>query len=445
MARTFHIGGVRLKDCKLSAHSAMERVELPMRVVLPLGQHIGAPARPVVAAGDRVVRGQCVAEAASVVSASLHSPISGIVRSIGLVRNARGFDVEAIEIEATESDHRIDIESMSKPLVAVRDKGNVSADEILACVREAGIVGLGGATFPTAVKLNVPPGKNIDTLVINAAECEPYLTCDHALMLSDPAGIIIGAELVMKALGVSNAVIGVEDNKPDAIESLRSHVAPGSGIVIVPLKEKYPQGGEKQLIFAMTRREVPSGGLPADVGVVVVNVATARAVCMAVVYGEPLIERVVTVTGPRLPRPANYLVPIGYPVDELISKSGGDDVPVGKIVLGGPMMGAAVENTEVPVEKGSSGILLLPPDMSHRAQPEPCILCARCVSVCPMGLEPYLISTLSRLGRVGEAVDAGVADCIECGSCSYICPSSRPILDFIRYGKMSSRRVRKSK
>ncbi len=318
MARTFHIGGVRLKDCKLSAHSAMERVELPMRVVLPLGQHIGAPARPVVAAGDRVVRGQCVAEAASVVSASLHSPISGIVRSIGLVRNARGFDVEAIEIEATESDHRIDIESMSKPLVAVRDKGNVSADEILACVREAGIVGLGGATFPTAVKLNVPPGKNIDTLVINAAECEPYLTCDHALMLSDPAGIIIGAELVMKALGVSNAVIGVEDNKPDAIESLRSHVAPGSGIVIVPLKEKYPQGGEKQLIFAMTRREVPSGGLPADVGVVVVNVATARAVCMAVVYGEPLIERVVTVTGPRLPRPANYLVPIGYPVDELI-------------------------------------------------------------------------------------------------------------------------------
>lgn len=439
MLKTFKPGGVRLVDNKLSAHSPIINVELPRKVILTLAQHIGKPAQPVVAIGDKVTRGSCVAMASGRISAPVHTPVTGTVKYIGPVSGARGFQVPAIVIEASDDDHRADVEACASAVVPVRSTDSVSPAEILDLVSRAGVVGLGGATFPTAVKISVPAGKSVDCLVINGVECEPYLTCDHALMSERPDEIIEGVRLVMKAVGVERAVIGIENNKSDVISLLRKKTNRFGNIEVVALKERYPQGGEKQLIYAFTRRVVPSGGLPADVGVVVVNVATAYAVNRAVIYNEPLMSRIVTVTGPEVPHPANYCVPLGTAVSDLLMLSGCGDVADGKVIFGGPMMGAAVSSVDVPVEKGISGILLLPGRKSHRREPDPCVRCAKCVSACPMGLQPYLISTLSSLGRITEVERYGISDCIECGSCSYVCPSARPLLDFIRYGKVKVR------
>ena len=306
---------------------------------------------------------------------------------------------------------------------------------ILKRITEAGIVGLGGATFPSHVKLTVPRGKKAECLIINGVECEPYLTSDHALMLEKAEEIMVGIQLLMKALHVSKACIGIENNKIDAIEQMQRLALAYEGITVHALKVKYPQGGEKQLIKAITGREVPSGGLPVDVGVVVFNVGTVFAVYEAVQKNKPLIERIVTVTGKNIKQPANFRVRIGTSIASLIEAAGGLPENTGKIIMGGPMMGKALGNTKVPVVKGTSGILIFPAEESSRPVMQPCIRCARCLSVCPMALEPYLLMPLSQQNIFDRLEVEHVMDCVECGSCSYTCPANRPLLDFIRLGK----------
>jgi len=306
-------------------------------------------------------------------------------------------------------------------------------------------VGMGGATFPTHVKLMIPPGKKAEYLIINGVECEPYLTSDHRLMLEKPAEIITGIRLLMKALGVEKAIIGIENNKPDAIELLSKTAADYPGIEVVPLKVKYPQGGEKQLIAALTGREVPSGKLPIEVGCVVQNVGTAFAVYEAVQKNKPLIERIVTVTGSNISQPSNFLVRIGTPIITLLEKAGWNPEKAGKIINGGPMMGKALFSPEVPLVKGTSGILVLNRDEAYREKTEPCIRCAKCISVCPMGLQPYLLARVSEIGRFDIAENEYILDCIECGSCQYTCPSARPLLDHIRLGKYKVNQIIRSR
>jgi len=299
---------------------------------------------------------------------------------------------------------------------------------------EAGIVGLGGATFPSHVKLTVPKGKKAEYLIVNGVECEPYLTADHELMMERPEALFAGIQIMMKGLGVEKAILGIENNKPDAIKKMKE-VAEGSAVRVQGLKVKYPQGGEKQLVQALLKREVPSGGLPIDVGVVVFNVGTVHAAYEAVMKNKPLIERVVTVTGKSLGKPSNYMVRIGTPVSYLIEKAGGLPEQAAKVINGGPMMGKALSSTDVPVVKGTSGILLIDRSEARRKEVLPCIRCTKCVKVCPMGLEPYLLMSLAEKALFERMETEKVLDCIECGSCSFTCPSSRPLLDYIRLGK----------
>ncbi|MCM1020576.1 MAG: electron transport complex subunit RsxC [Muribaculum sp.] len=436
---TFRKGGVHPPEYKITAGTGIKTVELPREVVLTFAQHIGAPAACSLVKGDKVVRGQEVAQAGGFVSAAVHSPITGTVTTVGQTRNAYGQLVATVAIAADEADHEADLKAIAdaKPARTAEQINDLQAKEIIDIVAQAGIVGLGGATFPTRVKLSPPPGSKADIVIINAVECEPFLTNDHALMLAKPDEIITGVKLLMKAAGVDRAVIGIEANKPDAIALLAEKAASAEGIEVMPLKVKYPQGGEKQLIKAVTGREVPAGALPIATGAIVQNVATAYAVYEAVVWNKPLIERVITVTGPSVSNPGNYLVPLGYPIAKLVEMAGGVPSDTGKILFGGPMMGRAVTNLDTPTIKGISGVLMLPQSMSERNKPEPCIRCASCVSACPMGLQPYLISTLARLGQWEQVEVEGVMNCIECGCCSYTCPSSRPLLDYIRLGKMT--------
>lgn len=432
---TFHPGGVHLPDSKLSAGKPIVDVGLPHKVVITMSQHQGAPARPVVSVGDEVKRFQLVGEAQGFISANIHSPITGVVKAVGPVVGSYGYDVEAVTVEASEEQHEADVEM---PRVRVRDDAAIAAmspDDIIAVSKDFGLVGMGGATFPTYVKLKVPEGRHADVMIVNAAECEPYLTSDHALMLAEPEAVVRGVEIARKACGAPEAVIAVEANKPDAIELLSRHIPAGIHVRVMALKERYPQGGEKQLINAVTGRQVPNGKLPIDAGAVVINVGTVYALWRAVAYSEPLVERIVTVTGPAMERCGNFRAVTGTPISTLLGLTDAYLEQGSKLVLGGPMMGRAALNPDAPVEKGTSGLLVLPPDMARRAEPEACVRCAKCVSVCPMGLEPYLISTLSRLRRIDDAAGENIMACIECGSCSYVCPSSRPILDFIRLGK----------
>ncbi len=436
---TFKKGGIHPPEFKITARREIKEVALPREVVITLAQHIGAPAVCAMAKGDRVCRGQEVAQAGGFVSAPVHSPITGTITAIGQSRNAYGQLVATVTIAADDADHDADLKAIAgaTPVRTPEQAMAMEPKEITDIVAQAGIVGLGGATFPTKVKLSPPPGSKADIVIINAVECEPFLTNDHALMLAHPDEILEGVKLLMHAAGVERAVIGIEANKPDAIALLGSKAKNFSGIEVMPLIVKYPQGGEKQLIKAVTGREVPSGALPIATGAIVQNVATAYAVYEAVIWGKPLMERIITVTGPSLSNPGNYLVPVGYPLAKLVELAGGVPADTGKILLGGPMMGRAITNIDTPTIKGISGVLMLPQSMSERAQSEPCIRCAACVGVCPMGLQPYLISTHSRLGNWDDAEKLGVMNCIECGCCSYTCPSSRPILDYIRLGKMT--------
>lgn len=435
--KTFPKGGVHPPENKISAAVPIEMLPIPETVIIHLSQHLGAPAQPVVEKGEQVKVGQLIAKSAGFVSAPIHSPVSGTIEKIESVPDTSGYKKPAIIIKV-EGDKWIDTIDRSPDLIK---ETTLSKEEIIARISEMGIVGLGGATFPSHVKMMIPTGKKAEILIINGVECEPYLTSDHRLMLERSEELLVGISLVMRALGVSRAVIGIERNKPDAIAQLTSLSGQYAGIRVEPLKVKYPQGGEKQLIKAITGREVPSGKLPVDVGAVVHNVGTIVAVYEAVMKNKPLFERVVTVTGKLLERPANYLVRIGTPIEFLVKAAGGMPEDTGKVINGGPMMGKALLSLAVPVSKGTSGIVLLSQSAARRKPVMNCIRCRRCSSVCPMGLEPYLLQALSEQARWDEVEANRVMDCIECGSCSFICPASRPLVDFIRTGKANVNRI----
>ncbi|NPD45151.1 MULTISPECIES: electron transport complex subunit RsxC [unclassified Lentimicrobium] len=429
--KTFKLGGVHPPENKLSAQAAIEYLPLPKQVTVPIGQHLGAPATPVVKKGDEIKVGQLLAKASGFISANIHSPVSGKVFKIDDVYDSSGYRKPSIIINV-EGDEWLENIDQSKDIV--KDI-KLSNKEIVDKINEMGVVGLGGATFPSFVKLMVPEGKKVEFLVINGVECEPYLTSDHRLMLERGEEMMIGISILMKGLNVDKALIGVENNKPDAIEELKRLAKNFKGIEIHPLKVQYPQGGEKQLIQAITGKEVPSGKLPLEVGCVVNNVGTALAVYEAIQKNKPLIERVVTVTGKSVKKPSNFMVRIGTPVKELIEAAEGLPEDTGKIINGGPMMGKALLNTDVPVVKGTSGILIMPENESKRGETSNCIRCAKCVQVCPMGLEPVYLSKTSKLQMFDKVENERVMDCIECGSCSYTCPANIPLLDFIRFGK----------
>lgn len=431
MLKTFKKGGVHPPENKLSAGKPIEVLPLPASVFIPVAQHIGAPATPVVNRGDTVKVGQVIAKSSSFVSTNIHSSVSGKVKKVDFQADSSGYPKQGIFIDVDGDEWLEEIDRSED----FKKEFDLSGEEIVKKIQEAGIVGLGGATFPTHVKLVPPKGMKADVLLINGVECEPYLTSDHRLMLEKTDEILVGTQLLMKALNVEKAVIGIENNKPDAIQKLTEKSKGFNGISVTALKVKYPQGGEKQLIKAVTGREVPSGGLPIAVGAVVSNVGTAFAVYEAIQKNKPLFERVVTITGKGVSKPSNFLVRIGTSTSALVEAAGGLPEESGKIISGGPMMGRAIASLDVPVTKGTSGILLLKKEESKREPVIACIRCSRCVSVCPMGLEPYLLMTLSEKQIFDRAEEDKIMDCIECGSCSYTCPSSRPLLDYIRFGK----------
>lgn len=430
--KTFPKGGVHPSDNKLSRAQAVEALPLPESVNVPLSQHIGAPAVARVAKGDTVKVGQLIAEAVGFMSADIHAPVSGVVTAVDLQPNGQGIRQPMITIRR-EGDEWAEGIDRSKELVR---ECALAPSEILERIKRAGIVGMGGAAFPTHIKLSVPAGKRVEWLIINGVECEPYLTSDHRSMLERSEELLVGITILMRALGVGRAAVGIENNKPDAIARLGELAAAYPGIRIVPLRVRYPQGGEKQLIAAVTGREVPPPpGLPIDVGAVVCNVSTTLAVYDAVQKNKPLIERVVTVTGRQLREPKNLLVRLGTPVSALIEAAGG--LPEGevRVLNGGPMMGRAVCNLASPVVKGCSGITVLGGAEARRGAESVCIKCAKCVGACPMGLEPYLLSKLARRQLWERLEGEWVTNCIECGCCQFTCPANIPLLDYIRLGK----------
>lgn len=431
MLKTFRIGGIHPPENKLSAGKHIAALDIPKQVIIPLSQHIGAPAQALVKKGDMVKVGTLIAKAGGFVSANIHSSVSGKVNKIDNALDASGYRKPAvyIDVEGDEWEESIDCSS------TIVRTCELSSKEIIDKIAAAGIVGLGGATFPTQVKLIPPPGTKAEVLIINGVECEPYLTSDHSLMMEKGEEILIGISLLMKATNVTKAIIGIENNKPDALAYLKKLVSEFKGIEIEPLKVQYPQGGEKQLIDAIIRKQVKSGALPISVGAVVQNVGTAFAVYEAVQKNKPLIERVVTVTGKGVSNPSNFRVRIGTQISTLIEAAGGVPENTGKIIGGGPMMGKALISEEVPVTKGSSGILILSKEESVRKPVYDCIRCAKCVQACPMGLNPSLLMNATEFTEWDLAEKNYITDCIECGSCSYTCPANRPLLDHIRLGK----------
>ncbi|PKP46151.1 MAG: electron transport complex subunit RsxC [Bacteroidetes bacterium HGW-Bacteroidetes-11] len=429
--KTFRIGGVHPEENKLSATAAIEVMALPQKVYIPISQSLGAPSKVVVEKGAIVKTGQLIAKGEAFISSNVHSSVSGKVARIDEILDTSGYKRPAvfIDVEGDEWEDGID----RNPDIVEEIK--LSREDIVKRIHELGIVGLGGATFPSHVKLMVPDGKKAEYLLINGVECEPYLTADHRLMLEKGEEMLIGISILKKALGVSKAFIGIESNKPDAIEHLKRLCANHQGIDVIPLKVKYPQGGEKQLIKAVVNREVPSGKLPIEVGCVVNNVGTALAVYEAIQKNKPLIERIVTVTGKSVTKPSNFMVRIGTPVSTLIEAAGGLPENTGKVISGGPMMGKALTSLEAPVVKGTSGILIMPAEESKRTQVLNCIRCGRCITACPMGLEPVLLAQLSENLLFERAEAERIMDCIECGSCHYTCPAGRPLLDYLRLGK----------
>jgi len=431
--RTFKIGGVHPRDNKqFSAHQPITECPLPKQAIIPLVQHIGAPAQAVVEVGAKVKVGELLAKAGGFVSANICSPVSGTVTKIGDWTDAWGAPGQAIYIDVQGDEWLPEIDRTPELERACTMEPKAIIDKIAA----AGIVGLGGACFPTHVKLLPPPGKKAEVLIVNGVECEPYLTCDHQLMLEHGEEIIVGIEILKRALGVDRAIIGIENNKKDAIEHMTKLAQTKLGIEVMPLKLKYPQGGEKQLIDACIGRQVPSGALPIEVGAVVDNVATIYAVYEAVQKNKPLISRVMTVTGKNVTKPGNYCVRFGTPIEEVIALAGGVPADTGKIIGGGPMMGRAMDHIEnMPANKRLSGLLFLPEDESVRPEEENCIRCGKCVQACPMGLEPYLLQRMSQLEMWEDCEKHDVMDCIDCGCCVFACPAHRRLLDGIRPAK----------
>ena len=433
--KTFSMGGVHPEENKLSAASPIRKAGLPKQAMFSMFQHIGAPANPVVKKGDVVKVGTLLAEAGGFVSAPIYSSVSGKVNKVDAVLDASGLRRMAVivDVEGDEWEESID---RSTDLVKLSDRPELDSKTIVEKIKAAGIVGMGGATFPTHVKLCPPPGKVAECVIVNAVECEPYLTADHRLMLEHPDEVLVGLDLVMKAVGVTKGYIGIENNKPDAIALMTEKAVAYPHIEVVPLKVRYPQGGEKQLIDAVIGRQVPAPpALPIDTGAIVQNVGTCFAIYEAVMKNKPLIERIITVTGKSLAQPSNLLARLGTPFAQLVEECGGLPADAGKIIGGGPMMGKALLSLDVPMTKGSSGLLIMTDKESRRAEMEPSIRCAKCVNACAMGLEPYLLSKLSAQGEWDMAEANDVVSCIECGCCQFTCPSHRPLLDMIRVGK----------
>ena len=433
--RTFKIGGIHPADEKLSAHMATQQAALPKQAVFPLSQHIGAPAVPVVKKGDRVMVGTLLAQAGGFVSAPVHASVSGVVAKIDNVPDASGYRKPAIIVNV-EGDEWLPSIDRTSTLERIEDHAELTPDIIISRIKEAGITGMGGAGFPTFIKLMPPPGTKAQCVILNGVECEPYITADHRLMLEHADEILVGLQLLMKAVNVTKGYIGIEANKPDAIRLFEEKTLAMPHIKVVPLQQRYPQGGEKQLVDAVIQRQVPMPpAIPVNVGAVVQNVATAFAVYQAVMKHKPLFERYVTVTGKQLKQPANLLVRMGTSMGELLQACGALPEGDNKVLAGGPMMGKAVSTLEAPIVKGSNCVTVLSGDEAKRLTPQPCIRCAKCVSVCPMGLEPYLLAVLSEQKNWDCAEHEDVASCIECGSCQYTCPAHRPLLDHIRLGK----------
>lgn len=435
--RTFRIGGIHPAENKLSNDAVTQPAPLPKQAVFPMGQHIGAPAKPIVKKGDKVKVGTMIAEAGGFVSAPVHSSVSGTVFKVDNAIDASGYMRPAviINVEGDEWEETID---RSDKLERLEDHPELTPEEIVSRVKAAGVVGMGGACFPTHVKLCPPPGTTPECVIINGVECEPYITSDFRLMMEKSDELIEGVKILMAAVKVRKGYIGIEDNKPEAIELLTKKLENNSEIEVVPLQKKYPQGGEKQLIDAVIRRQVPAPpAIPINVGAIVQNAGTAVAVYEAVMKRKPLFERYTTVTGKQLAKPGNYLVRMGTSFGELIDLCGGLPDGDNKILAGGPMMGKAVNSLNVPVGKGQNSVTILTDEDAHRKTPQPCIRCAKCVSVCPMGLEPFLLASGSALKKWDLMEQAMITSCIECGSCQYTCPAHRPMLDNIRYGKQT--------
>ncbi|KAF0207445.1 MAG: electron transport complex protein [Actinobacteria bacterium] len=422
MSKAAFKGGVHPPERKeATSSSATQWAPVPGRLVIPMSQHLGAPCQPVVAVGDRVVRGQVVGTVDAMVSAPVHSPVSGEVTAVGPWLTAGGTRVTSVTIVP---DAEQDLDSFVP----------VEGDDVRTLVRAAGIVGMGGATFPSAVKLTPPKGLDVSTVILNGCECEPFLTCDHRLMLEESERVVAGARIIAETVGAKRVVIGIEANKPDAIAAMQK--AAGDGVEILSLVTRYPQGAEKQLIWALLRREVPHGKLPAAAGALVHNVATAVAIADAVELHKPLMERIVTVTG-RVARPGNYRVLLGTLVSDLLEMAGGIVGEPGRVIAGGPMTGPALGDLDVPIAKGSSGIVVLSPDEAAPLvdDDQPCIRCGRCTEGCPMFLQPFQIGTQANRRDWTAAEPLHPVDCIECGVCSYVCPTKRPLLQLIRLAK----------
>jgi len=441
MLKTFPKGGIHPAENKITSSKAIKRMTVPKAVYVPIAQHIGIPSEIIVDRKDKVEIGQVIAKSGGFVSSNIHSPIAGTVTKLDMIVDASGYKKQCIVIR-TDQKNESNFKVPDFPL-----KKEISMDQknILQHITDCGIVGLGGATFPSHVKLDLKNDNLVDCLIINGVECEPYLTADHRLMLEKADEIIVGIQILMHALHISEAIIGIENNKKDAIKVLKQAGQSDNRIKVAALQVKYPQGSEKQLIKAILKREVPKGGLPMDVGVIVHNVGTIFAIYQAVQHNQPLIERVVTVTGKKIENASNFWVKIGTPIKDLVEEVGGLPEGTRKIVNGGPMMGKAIKNTDVPVTKGTSGILVISEDEASRQDPKNCIRCGQCVFVCPMGLEPHLLMNLSEKGLYERAASEDVMTCIECGSCSYVCPSHRPLLDYIRFGKSIVKKLNTTK
>lgn len=445
MKKTFRIGGVHPDDNKISRNCEIEVLPLPQTVYISMAQHLGAPAKPIVAVGDKVKAGQPIAEPGGFISAWVHSSVSGTVKSIAPRKDISGNYMTHIEI-AVEGDEWAEGIDLSDTLVT-----DIPSDRaaVLAKIQACGVVGLGGATFPTHVKLNPAPGNVAECLILNGAECEPFLTSDNRIMIERSREIVVGAAIMKMVLGNCPAVIAIEENKPEAIKAMSEAVSElgYSGIEVMTLKKKYPQGGEKQLINAVMRREVKSGGLPISAGAVVQNVATSLAVYEAVQKNKPLVTNTMTITGDCLDPEAqhNYLFRIGMPLSYIAQYAGGVPEKCAKIVSGGPMMGKAISNMDACTVKGSSSLLYLSSAFTKRGEASYCIRCGKCADACPMGLEPFLLNKLAKHGRMDELEANAIQDCISCGCCQYTCPANIPLLDTINIAKGDVMRIIKSR
>ena len=441
MTKTFSIGGIHPDKHKITSQTPIIDAGLPEYVYIPLKQHAGAPAKILVKKGDKVKVGTLLANADGVISSDIHSSVSGEVVKIDDVQDALGYDEQMIVIKVEGDEFEPSIDQSAD---IVKDI-TFSSEEIIQKIREAGIVGMGGAGFPTPVKTTIPEGKKVDYLIVNGIECEPWLTADDRLMVEHAEEIVIGAKILNKIFGIQNAIIAIDENKPEAIEVVRNVTRRYVGVNVRVCKTKYPQGGEKQLVTAITGREVPSGKLPIDAGCIVQNAGTVFAIYEAVMKNKPLFERIVTVSGDECAKPQNFKVRVGTPASFLIEKCGGLPDETAEVIFGGPMMGQTIINLQAPITKLTSGLLLLSEKETHRPDMMDCIRCGKCVDACPIGLRPFLIGICVRNNMIDELKNIHAMDCIECGSCAYICPARIPLLDFCKLGKIEIRKKQKGK